>query len=90
MEPKLFATVFVTVFLAEMFDKTQMATLLYSSRSEGARWTVFAASALALVAASGIGVLAGHVLSKTLSERTVNIVAGAGFIVVGVWTLIKR
>lgn len=90
MDPKLFATVFGTVFLAEMFDKTQLATLLYSSKSEGARWTVFAASSLALVCACALGVLAGHVLTRLVQEKTVNTLAGVGFILVGVWTLYRR
>ena len=89
MDPKLFATVFATVFLAELGDKTQLATLLYSSRSPGARWTVFAASASGLVLAAAIGVLAGDVVSRYVDVRVLTRIAGAAFVVIGVWTFMK-
>lgn len=89
MDPKLFSTVFVTVFLAEIGDKTQLATLLYSAQNRGGRATVFAASAAALVLAAGIGVAAGDWISRAVSPRTLRWIAGAGFLVVGAWTLWK-
>ena len=89
MDPKLFATVFATVFLAELGDKTQLATLLYASDGKISKWTVFAGSALALVATSAIGVVGGAVISRYVSERVLHWVAGVGFVAVGVWTLVK-
>ena len=53
MHWKTFATVFVTVFVAEMGDKTQLATLLFSADRQVSKWAVFAGSALALTAAAG-------------------------------------
>jgi putative Ca2+/H+ antiporter (TMEM165/GDT1 family) len=88
MDPKLFATVFGTVFLAELGDKTQLATLLYASDASHSRWTVFAASALALVVTSALGVLAGSVVSSFVSPAVVRWVAGLGFIGVGLWVLL--
>lgn len=89
MDPRLFATVFSTVFLAELGDKTQLATLLYAARSPGAKWTVFAAAAVALVLTSALGVLAGDLVSRHVDARTLSRVAGAGFIAVGLWTFAK-
>ncbi len=89
MDPKLFATVFSTVFLAELGDKTQLATLLYAARSPGARWTVFAAAAIALVTTSALGVLAGDLVSRTVDARSLSRIAGAGFVAIGLWTLAK-
>ena len=89
MDAKLFLTVVSTVFLAELGDKTQLATMLYSARSPGARWTVFAGSAVALVLASALGVLAGDLVARTLDGRTLARVAGAGFLAIGVWTLAR-
>ncbi len=89
MNLRLFATVFATVFLAELGDKTQLATLLFAADSAAPRMTVFLAAALALVATTAIGVLAGGFLSRQISERALAIVAGAGFIVIGVWTLAR-
>ena len=88
MDPKLFATVFMTVFVAELGDKTQLATLLYAADSNHDRWTVFAGSAAALVLASALGVLGGSLLSQVVSPRMLQWVAGVGFIAVGAWVLL--
>ncbi|HEY2774736.1 MAG TPA: TMEM165/GDT1 family protein [Candidatus Binatia bacterium] len=89
MDTKLFTTVFSTVFLAELGDKTQVATLLYSSRSPDARWTVFAGASLALVLACAIGVLAGEVVAQMIDPKTVTRVAGVAFVAIGIWTFVK-
>jgi putative Ca2+/H+ antiporter (TMEM165/GDT1 family) len=75
MDLRLFATVFATIFVAELGDKTQLATLLYASDANHPRLTVFAASASALVLTSALGVLGGAVI------------AGLGFVAVGIWVL---
>jgi putative Ca2+/H+ antiporter (TMEM165/GDT1 family) len=87
---KLFATVFATVFVAELGDKTQLATILYASDAAHPRWTVFLASATALVATSALGVLAGGLVAEHVSPRVVRWVAGGGFIAVGLWILLGR
>jgi putative Ca2+/H+ antiporter (TMEM165/GDT1 family) len=86
---KTFFTVFATIFVAELGDKTQLATLLYASDVKTSKTLVFAAAALALVLTSLLGVLAGEFIGKHVSERTLHWVAGAGFIVVGLWTLLS-
>ena len=85
---KIAVTTFSVVFLAELGDKTQLATVLFSARSPGARWTVFAAAATGLVLASGIGVLAGDFVASHVDVRTLSRVAGVAFIAIGLWTLI--
>ncbi len=87
---QVFATVFVTVFLAEIGDKTQLATMLFSAKAESSKWVVFAGSASALVLAAGIGVLVGAQLERVISPATLKIVAGIGFIAVGLWTLLAK
>ncbi len=87
MDLRLFATVFSTVFIAELGDKTQLATMLYASDASHPRLTVFAASAAALVLTSGLGVLAGSFVSEHVDARVIRWVAGLGFIAVGVWVL---
>jgi putative Ca2+/H+ antiporter (TMEM165/GDT1 family) len=89
MELKALLTVFITIFLAELGDKTQLATLLYATDRELGKWTVFAGASLALIAASAAGVLAGHLLSEHINIRHLHYLSGAGFILIGVWTLIK-
>ncbi len=88
MELKLLATVFATVFIAELGDKTQLATLLFAADREVSKWTVFAGASLALIATSAIGVLAGSAVSTLVSPKQLQLVAGLGFMGIGVWTLI--
>ena len=90
MDITLFVTVFSTVFVAELGDKTQLATLLYASDASHPKLTVFAASASALVLSSALGVLAGSVVSEHLNPNVVRWVAGIGFIAVGLWVLLAR
>lgn len=85
-----FLTVFVTVFLAEIGDKTQLATMLFSAKGETSKWVVFAGSAAALVLAAAIGVLVGAQLERFVSPATLKLVAGLGFIAVGVWTIFSK
>jgi putative Ca2+/H+ antiporter (TMEM165/GDT1 family) len=87
MEWKLFATVFGAIFIAEMADKTQLVTMLFAADKDAGKWTVFLGSALALTLASAIGVAAGALLSQVINARMMSIIAGAGFIVIGVFTL---
>ena len=88
MDIKLFATVFGTIFLAELGDKTQLATLLYASDASHSKLTVFAGAALALVVSSALGVLAGAAVSNLVSPSVVRWAAGIGFIGVGLWILL--
>ena len=89
MELKVFLTVFGTVFLAELGDKTQLATLLFAGRNAGSRLTVFIAAALALTVAAGIAVLAGSFLAGKISQKYLSWAAGAGFILIGIWTIVR-
>jgi putative Ca2+/H+ antiporter (TMEM165/GDT1 family) len=87
VDPKLLLTVFGTVFLAELGDKTQLATLLFAAKAPAARLTVFLGAAAALVLTSAIGVAAGGLISAYASPKYLSYAAGAGFIAIGVWTV---
>ena len=87
MEWKILATVFVSVFIAEMADKTQLVTMLFAADREVSKWTVFLGSASALVLTSAIGVAAGTLLAQVINVKMMSILAGTGFIVIGIWTL---
>jgi putative Ca2+/H+ antiporter (TMEM165/GDT1 family) len=89
MDHKLLLTVFATVFIAELGDKTQLATMLFAADREVSKWLVFLGASLALVATSALGVLAGGIISQYISEKQLHYIAGAGFIAIGVWTLVK-
>ncbi len=86
---RVFITIFASVFIAELGDKTQLATMLFAADKETSKWMVFAAASAALVVASAIGVLAGTVLSAYISEKVLAYIAGVGFILIGILTLVK-
>lgn len=89
LDPKLFAAVFAAVFVAELGDKTQLATMLFASRSDHSKWMVFLAASGALVLSSALGVLAGAWLSEHVSEQALRWVAGIGFVAIGAWILLR-
>jgi putative Ca2+/H+ antiporter (TMEM165/GDT1 family) len=83
----IFLTIFVSVFIAELGDKTQLATMLFASDKEVSKYTVFFAASAALIVASAFGVLAGSLLAEYVNEKYMHYVAGVGFIGIGVFTL---
>lgn len=89
MEWKVLVTVFVAVFIAELGDKTQLATLLFAADKEVSKWTVFIAASLALICTSAIGVIAGSALSHYINPRYLHLIAGIGFVLIGAWTLLN-
>ncbi len=89
MDLKIFLTVFTTIFIAEIGDKTQLATILYASGAEYSKIAVFIGAAAALILASGIGVLIGATVSHLLHPRYMSWIAGVAFILVGIWTIVR-
>jgi len=87
MDWKIFSTVFGIVFLAELGDKTQLATLLFASKSPGNLLTVFVGASAALILASAIGVAAGSIVAQYIEPKLLSYVAGVGFVVIGAWTI---
>ncbi len=87
MDWKIFITIFASVFIAELGDKTQLATMLFAADKETSKYIVFFAASTALVVASAIGVLAGAVLSEYINEKYLHLIAGVGFIAIGIYTL---
>jgi len=83
---KVFGTTFVTIFLAELGDKTQVATLLMSAEFH-APWIVFTGAATALIATSFLGVMAGRWLSTFLAPKTLDTAAGITLALISAWLL---
>lgn len=83
MDWKLFASTFAAIFLAEIGDKTQLATFSLAAGGTS-RLTVFAAAAMALVATTAIAVLAGDAISRAVPPVWLRRGAGLLFIVLGV------
>lgn len=84
---KVMMIIFATVFLAEIGDKTQLATLLFSAEGKATPGQVFLAAGAALLLACAIGVVAGQLIEKLVSPQALKIIAGAGFLLIGAWTL---
>jgi putative Ca2+/H+ antiporter (TMEM165/GDT1 family) len=89
MDLKLLATVFMTIFIAEIADKTQIATVLYASNVHHSKLVVYLGSALALCVASAIAVFAGSMLSHWIDGKILSRLSGIVFILVGIWTFLK-
>ena len=80
---QIMITTFITVFLAEIGDKTQLSVLVISAQSHQP-WIVFAGAAIALVSTSLLGVLAGKWLANTFSPNLLNTLAGLSFLILSV------
>ena len=87
MDIKLFIASFATIFLAELGDKTQLATLLMAAKEEVSKSQVFIAASLALVCSTALAVLVGAWLTTWMPPKLLSSVAGTGFILIGCWTL---
>lgn len=79
--------IFVTVFLAELGDKTQLATLLYATGGEQHPLLIFFAAAGALVASTAVAVVLGTSAAQYLSMVPLKLIAGLGFVAIGAWTI---
>ncbi|HRH40968.1 MAG TPA: TMEM165/GDT1 family protein [Pyrinomonadaceae bacterium] len=89
MDWKIFATAFVTLFLAELGDKTQLAVITMTSSTES-KISVFLGASLALVAVTLIGVVFGGVLSQYVPTEWLQRIVAAAFIVIGVLMLFGK
>ena len=81
--------IFLTIFLAELGDKTQIATLLYASDKNNNPILIFIFASLALIASTAIAVLIGTYGQKYLDVIPLKLIAGIGFIVIGIWTIFE-
>ena len=89
MDWKVFSVIFVTVLVAELGDKTQLATMLFATDREVSKMMVFVAASAALIVASALGVIAGSLLSEYINERYLHYIAGVGFVAIGLFTLFR-
>lgn len=89
MDLRIFFTIFITVLFAELGDKTQFATLLFATNKANSKLMVFLASATALVIASALAVLLGSVIGKYVNPKYLAWIAGVGFVIIGIWTIVK-
>jgi putative Ca2+/H+ antiporter (TMEM165/GDT1 family) len=89
MDWKLLSSTYLAILLAEMGDKTQLATMSLAA-GQKARWSVFMAAACALVTSSLIAVLAGDLVARYIPPIWIRRGAGALFLVLGVGMLLGK
>jgi putative Ca2+/H+ antiporter (TMEM165/GDT1 family) len=81
---------FFTIFVAELGDKTQVATLIFAAEGKTRPLAVFAASAGALALGAAVSVIVGTTASRFLDHVPVKLIAGVGFILIGVWSIAQH
>jgi putative Ca2+/H+ antiporter (TMEM165/GDT1 family) len=79
--------IFTTVFLAELGDKTQLATVLFASNGRQHPALVFAAAAGALCLSTALAVVISNVTGQYLTRVPLKLITGLAFIAIGMWTL---
>lgn len=89
MDLKIFFTIFGTVLLAELGDKTQLATMLFATNKQHSKIMIFIAAGLALILATLLAVAAGHCIGKFIKPKYLSWIAGVGFVIIGIWTIVK-
>ena len=87
---RAYLAVFVTVFLAELGDKTQVATFLFATNPGASKLGVFAAAAAALLVSTMLAVVIGGQVGTLLALERIKLLAGAAFIGIGLWMLLGR
>lgn len=88
MNLKSLLTVFVSIFIAELGDKTQLATMLFAVDKQINPMLIFIGASAALILATALGVLAGGFISQHINEKFLKLLAGAGFVAIGLWVLL--
>ncbi len=86
---KAFLLVFASVFLAEIGDKTQIATFTYATRKEFPPWAVFGGASLALLASTAVAFFVGHKVGTILPVKVIRVTSGLIFILMGIWCILR-
>jgi Ca2+/H+ antiporter, TMEM165/GDT1 family len=86
MDWKVFGTAFLTLFLAELGDKTQLAIITMTAKGES-KWAIFFGASLALVVVSLLAVLFGGLLSQYVPTEWLQRIVAVAFIVIGILML---
>lgn len=89
MDWSVFSATFITIFIAEIGDKTQFAALAAASETKST-YSVLFATILALSLAGTLGVIFGSLLGKYIDPIKMKYASGSAFILMGVWILVKK
>lgn len=89
MDWKIFGTAFVTLLLAELGDKTQLAVITMTAGTD-AKISVFLGASLALITVTLLGVMFGGVLSQYVPTEWLQRIVAIAFIVIGILMLFGK
>jgi putative Ca2+/H+ antiporter (TMEM165/GDT1 family) len=89
MDWSVFSATFLTIFIAEIGDKTQFAAMAAASQTKSTV-SVLLATILALAIAGSLGVAAGSLLSKFIDPLKMKYFSGSAFVLMGLWILVKK
>jgi putative Ca2+/H+ antiporter (TMEM165/GDT1 family) len=89
MDWKIFGTAFLTLFLAELGDKTQLAVITMTAKTDS-KLSIFLGASLALILVTLIGVLVGGVLAEYIPTEWLQRIVAAAFIIIGVLMLLGK
>ena len=89
MDWKVFATAFLTLFLAELGDKTQLAVITMTAKGES-KWAIFLGASLALITVTLLAVLVGGVLSQYVPTEWLQRIVAVAFIAIGILMLFGK
>ena len=87
---KELVAIFASVFLAELGDKTQLATVLFAGTSDRSPFAIFCAAGGALVLSTAIAVIVGQSAHAYLNGLPLKLIAGVGFIAIGGWMVFQH
>lgn len=87
---KLFLATFAAVFLAELGDKTQLATMTLTAENSHSKWIIFGGAACALVLTTLLGVMFGEAISRVVPPKVIKIGAAVLFIGIGIFMLVSK
>lgn len=89
MEWKIIGTAFLTLFLAELGDKTQLAVITMTAKTDN-KLAVFIGASVALVLVTLLGVLFGGLLTQYVPAEWLQRIVALAFIVIGVLMLFGK
>jgi putative Ca2+/H+ antiporter (TMEM165/GDT1 family) len=89
MDWKIFGTAFITLFLAELGDKTQLAVITMTAKTDS-KLSIFLGAGLALIVVTLIGVLVGGTIAEYVPTEWLQRIVAAAFIVIGVLMLFGK
>ncbi|MDD5195286.1 MAG: TMEM165/GDT1 family protein [Candidatus Omnitrophica bacterium] len=89
MNFKLFLAAFTTIFVAELFDKTELAVLSLAAK-EKSKFTIFLGAMAAFFLATLLALLFGHLLEKFINPKVMRYLSASIFFVAGTLILFDK